>query len=417
MSEHPAYRYYVLALLTLTLLFSVADRLVLSILLEDIKQEFLLSDGELGLLAGFAFTLFYVVAGFPMARLADRKSRKTIIAAALGFWSLMTALCGLATGFWTLFLARIGVGMGEGGSGPSSQSMLADYFRPGELARAMGFLTLGATLGTATGLIAGGLFASFFGWRMSFILLGLPGMVLALILYLTVRDPPRGRYAPGGVASANQRPLAETVQSLLRNKVYLGIIAGYAIQIMIGYAIAIWMAPIMLRSFDLSTGEVGFYLGLTFLAGGIPGPILGGFLNDWLVRRDLRWRAWLPGLAGVACLPPLWFSLTAGALWPFLALFALAYAVFLLGQAPILASIQSSVEPSQRAFAVAFALLFNNLIGQAVSAAVIGWLSDGWRATHGDFALSLAVIAVCAAAGFAGLAIFMWTARQMRAAL
>jgi len=170
----------------------------------------------------------------------------------------------------------------------------------------MGFLTLGATLGTATGLIAGGLFASFFGWRMSFILLGLPGMVLALILYLTVRDPPRGRYAPGGVASANQRPLAETVQSLLRNKVYLGIIAGYAIQIMIGYAIAIWMAPIMLRSFDLSTGEVGFYLGLTFLAGGIPGPILGGFLNDWLVRRDLRWRAWLPGLAGVACLPPLW---------------------------------------------------------------------------------------------------------------
>ncbi|MBK6296807.1 MAG: MFS transporter [Sphingomonadales bacterium] len=414
MREHPAYRYYVLALLTLTLMFSVADRLVLSILLQDIKRDFALSDSQLGLLAGFAFTLFYVIAGFPMARLADRANRKSIVAAALGFWSLMTALSGAAVGFWSLFLARIGVGMGEGGSGPSSQSLLADYFRPKELPRAMGFLTLGSTIGTAIGLMAGGLFASLYGWRMSFILLGIPGMLLGLLLFTTVREPQRGRYSPGGTDSATQRPLGATVRSLLANRAYLGLIVGYAVQIMIGYAIAIWMAPIMLRSFALTTREVGFYLGLAFVLGGIPGPILGGVLGEWLSHRDVRWFAWIPGLAGILCLPPLWLSLSATTFWPFLGLFALAYGIFLTSQAPIMSSIQNSVLPSERGFAVALAMLLNNFLGQALSAAIIGRLSDFWHPTYGDFALNLAVMAVCLAGGIIGFVVFAWTARQMR---
>ena len=143
------YRWYVLGLLTLTSLFSVADRLVFSILTQDIKGEFNLSDLELGLLGGVAFSVIYVIAGFPAARLADRSVRKNIVAAAISFWSIMTALCGMAIGFWTLFLARVGVGVGEGCSGPASQSLVTDFFRRGELAKAMGFLTIGATLGTA----------------------------------------------------------------------------------------------------------------------------------------------------------------------------------------------------------------------------------------------------------------------------
>ena len=146
MSERPIYRYYVLALLTLTSLFSVADRLVFSILLEDIKAEFAFSDFQLGLLGGLAFTATYIIVGFPAARLADRSVRKNIVSAAMSFWSVMTALCGAAIGFWSLFLARTGVGVGEGCSGPASQSLIADYFRRNELARAMGFLTLGATM-------------------------------------------------------------------------------------------------------------------------------------------------------------------------------------------------------------------------------------------------------------------------------
>jgi len=322
-SERPYYRYYVLALLTLTSLFSVADRLVFSILLEDIKAEFSFSDTQLGLLGGVAFTVTYVIAGFPAARLADRSTRKNIVAAAISFWSVMTALCGAAAGFWSLFFARTGVGVGEGCSGPASQSLVADFFRRGELARAMGFLTIGATMGTVTGLMAGGLLAEAFGWRMAFVLMALPGVVLGAILYCTVLEPRRGRYAPEG-SRVQQLPIRGTLASLLGNRVFLGLVAGFALQIMIGYAMAFWMAPVMLRDFDVSTSDVAVYLGLAFFLGGIPGPILGGYLTDWLTRFDERWRAWLPGFASLLCIGPLWLSLNAGAFWPFLGLFALS---------------------------------------------------------------------------------------------
>lgn len=281
-AERPgAYRWYVLALLTLTSAFSVADRLVFGILVEDIKAAFTLSDFELGLLGGAAFSLVYVLAGFPAARLADRSTRKNIVAAAISFWSLMTAACGLATGFWTLFAARTGVGVGEGCSGPSSQSLVADFFARGELAKAMGFLTLGSTMGTAAGLIVGGQLAEWFDWRWAFILMGLPGLVIGGVLYLTVREPPRGRYAPAGTDMA-QRPLGETIRSLMTNRVFMGLALGWAVQIMIGYALAFWMAAVMLRQFPMGAGDVGLYLGLTFFLGGIPGPILGGYLTHWL---------------------------------------------------------------------------------------------------------------------------------------
>lgn len=407
------YRWYVLFLLMLTLLFSVADRLVFSILLEDIKGEFDFSDTQLGLLGGLAFTATYIVAGFPAARLADRSVRKNIVAAAISFWSAMTALCGAAVGFWTLFFARTGVGVGEGCSGPASQSMLADYFPRRELARAMGFLTLGSTLGTVTGLMAGGLLAEAFGWRWAFVLMALPGFVIGGFLYFTVREPQRGRYAPIG-ARVEQMPLGDTLRSLLANKVFLGLAFGWAVQIMIGYALAFWMAPAMIRLFGISVGDVALYLGLAFLVGGIPGPIMGGFVTDWLARYDERWRAWLPGIVSLLAILPLWLAFEAGDFLIFLVLFALAYGIYVASQAPILSGIQSAVEPSQRGFAVAFALFFNNLIGQAMGLGLIGWLSDTLQPTRGDAALGDAVLIVSAMAGFAALAIFAWTARQMR---
>lgn len=407
------YRWYVLALLTLTSLFSVADRLVFSILLEDIKAEFSFSDTQLGLLGGVAFTATYIIAGFPAARLADRSIRKNIVAAAITFWSIMTALCGAAVGFWSLFLARTGVGVGEGCSGPASQSMLADYFKRHELARAMGILTIGATMGTAGGLMAGGLLAEAFGWRMAFVLLGIPGVAIGLLIYLTIREPRRGRYAPPG-ARVEQLPLGETIRSLVSNKVFLGFVAGFALQIMIGYAMAFWMAPVMLRQFDVSTGDVALYLGLTFLLGGLPGPLFGGFMTDWLTKFDERWRAWLPGFVSLLSAIPLWFSLQSGHFWTFLGLFAVAYALFVSSQAPILSGIQNAVEPSQRGFAVAFALFFNNLIGQAVGLGVIGWLSDTMEPTQGQFALGLAVFAVALFAGITAMIAFAWAAAQMR---
>lgn len=412
-AERPMYRYWVLFLLTLTMLFSIADRLVFSILVEDIKAEFTLSDTQIGLLAGAAFSITYVVFGFIAARIADRSSRKNLIGIALAFWSVMTALSGAAIGYWTLFMARVGVGMGEAASGPASQSLIADYFRREELGRAMGILTIGATLGTAGGLMAGGLLAEEFGWRMAFVLFGIPGVVLALILSITVKEPIRGRYAPRG-ARVEQRPVKETLHSLLRNRVYMGTVAGWAIQIMMGYAIAIWMPAIMLRNFDVSTGEVALYLGLTFLAGGLPGPIISGYLVDYLVRFNDYWRALIPGIASILCLIPLWLSLNADNLWAFLGFFALAYALFVSTNGPILSLIQASAEPSQRGFAVAFAMFWNNIIGQMVGAALVGYFSDIFSPQYGGFGLNIAVILVAGFGGLIGFLILWWTAQQMK---
>lgn len=409
------YRWYVLGMLTLVSLFSVADRLVFGILIEDIKAEFSLNDFQIGLLGGLAFAITYVIAGFPAARLADRSVRKNIIAAAIAFWSLMTALCGAATSFWALFLARTGVGVGEGCSGPASQSLVADYFRREELAKAMGFLTIGASMGTVTGLMAGGLLSEAFGWRWAFVLMGLPGVLLGGILYLTVREPERGRFAPKG-ATIEQQPLGETASTLVRNRVFMGLAIGWALQIMIGYALAVWMAPVMMRNFDLGPGDVGVYLGLAFLIGGIPGPILGGLVTGWLAKRNESWRAWMPGLVSFGCLAPLIVSLTSTSFWPFLGWFALAYGIFVMSQAGILSGIQSSVEPSQRGFAVAIALFFNNLIGQALGIPLIGWVSDGLTESYDTAALSIAVFGVCLVSGVLALAVFAWTGVKMRGA-
>ncbi len=402
-----------LALLTLVALFSIADRLVFSILLEDIKAEFGLSDTELGLLGGLAFTATYVIAGFPAARLADRSTRRNIIAAAIAFWSAMTALCGAATGFWTLFLARTGVGVGEGCSGPSSQSLVADYFPRGELARAMGILTLGATLGTVTGLMAGGFLAHAFGWRWAFVLMGLPGLFMGLLVWRTVREPPRGRYAPPGAKIA-QRPVGETLASLRGNRVFVGFTAGFAVQIMIGYALAFWMAPVMLRQFDVPLRDVSLYLGLAFLAGGVPGPLAGGLVTDRLVRIDERWRAWLPGLVGIVAILPLALALNAERLGTFLGLFAIAYAVFVMSQAPILSGIQAAVEPGERGMAVAVAFFFNNLLGQALGLGLIGWLSDRLAPAQGSASLGIAVLAVSATAAIVAMLVFARTARAIQ---
>ncbi len=410
--ESVNYRWFVLSLLTLVSMFSVADRLVFSILLEDIKAEFAFSDGQIGLLGGLAFAATYVVVGFPAARIADRSVRKNIVAGAIAFWSAMTALCGLATGFWTLFFARTGVGVGEGCSGPASQSLVADYFPRSELAKAMGFLTIGASMGTAGGLLIGGQLNELFGWRWAFVLMGLPGIAIGALVYFALREPKRGRYAPKGSA-IDQQPLIETARTLTGNRVFMGLAIGWAVQIMIGYALAFWMAAVMMRNFGISSGDVGLYLGLAFLIGGIPGPILGGYVAGWLAARDERWRAWMPGLVSLLCVVPLAFSLSSDALGPFLAFFAFAYAIFVSSQAPILSGIQSAVEPGQRGFAVAIALFFNNLVGQALGLAVIGWVSDWLAPTQGSLSLTIAVFGVCLVSGVIALGVFAWTAAQM----
>ena len=294
------YRYYVLFILTLASVLNIADRLIMSILMEDIKGEFTLTDTQMGLLAGLAFALFYALMSLPIARFADKSNRKNILAAALVIWSGMTALCGAATGFVSLFLARLGVGVGEAGGSPPTYSIIADYFKPSERARAMGVYVTGAVIGTGGGLMVGGLLGELLGWRLTFMALGLPGILLGVILFFTVREPKRGTFDAGVERAKEAADMRKTLVSLISNTVYVRLSISFAMLTMVGYAMALWLAPIMLRSFDVSLSKVGLYLGLTYFAGGIPGPIIGGYLTDYLGKRNARWRAWIPAIFIIA---------------------------------------------------------------------------------------------------------------------
>lgn len=415
--EGRGYRYYVLALLTLTAMFSIVDRLILSILLQDIKAEFQFSDTQIGLITGLAFTLFYVAFSIPFGWIADRKNRKTMIAICLAAWSAITAFHGAAVGFWSLFLCRIGVGVGEAGSGPASNSLIADYFQKHELAKAMGILTLGATAGTGLGLMTGGFIADLWGWRMAFVVLGVPGIILAGIIYLTIREPVRGRYSDQPVSTTSSETWVATMASLARNTTYVRVTISYALLNVIGYAMVLWLAAIMIRNFGLSTGDVGFYLGMAFIVGGIPGPILGGYLGDILARRNPKWRAWLPAIAGLICLP-VYFTciIMTTNFTPFLALFCIGYFIFLFATPSTLALMQISVKPGERASAFAIAMLVNNLVGQAIGAFLVGALSDALAPAYGIMSLNYAVISICALFGIPGVLYYVWTASAIKAA-
>ncbi|MEH6516793.1 MAG: MFS transporter [Halioglobus sp.] len=411
------YRYYVLIVLTLTSMLSIADRLIMSILLEDIKSEFHMSDTQLGLLAGLAFALFYALMSIPIARFADISNRKNILAASLVIWSGMTALCGAATGFVSLFFARLGVGVGEAGGSPPIYSIIADYFKPEERARAMGVYITGAVLGTGGGLIVGGLLGEAIGWRLTFLALGIPGVLLGVLLFFTVKEPPRGRYDSGDHASKQATDLRRTLKSLASNKVYVRVSISFAMLTMVGYSMAIWLAPIMLRNFDVSLGKVGLYLGATYILGGIPGPIIGGFLNDALVKRDERWRAWMPAIFIVMSVFTLKLCLSSQTLWEFLGLFALTYAMFMVPQGATLSLLQSSVGSGQRALGVSFALLVNSLLGLALGPLLIGVLSDALAPAYGAMSLNYALISVCSVAAVLAAFSYLWTALAMSSKL
>ena len=407
------HRYYVLIILTVVSMVNIMDRLIMSILLEDIKAEFAMTDTQLGLLAGLAFALFYALMSIPIARWADVSNRKNILAGALIIWSGMTALCGAATGFVSLFLARLGVGIGEAGGSPPSYSIMADYFKPSERARAMGIYFTGAVLGTGGGLIVGGLLGEWLGWRMTFFVLGVPGVLLGVLLYFTVKEPPRGRYDTGNQASKEATDLKRTLKSLARNKVYVRVSISFAMLTMVGYAMAMWLAPIMLRNFDVSLGKVGLYLGITYICGGIPGPLIGGYLTDYMVKLDSRWRAWIPAIAVLCSVSTFWFCLSAESLWEFLGFFALTYAIFMIPQGASMSLLQSSVGSGERALGTSFALLVNSMVGLALGPLLIGILSDALAPSYGVKSLNYALMTVCGIAALIATLCYLWTSKAM----
>ncbi|HVN85692.1 MAG TPA: MFS transporter [Candidatus Binatia bacterium] len=366
------YRAYVLALLVVVYIFNFIDRQILAILLQPIKDDLHISDTALGFLSGFAFAAFYTTMGLPLARLADVWVRRSLIAVGLGVWSVMTALCGAARGFGELALARIGVGVGEASCTPAAHSLLADYFPAHQRATALSIYSAGIYIGVGIGFWLGGWVNDAFGWRVAFAIVGLPGCLLAVVVRLTIREPPRGGRAQPAAATPDFSAVRATLRTL--PAFWLLSFAG-AFQSFGGYGIGSWIAVFFIRVHHLKPAELGLYLALISSLSGSCGAFLGGWLSDrWHEYPRARFYV---AAAGAALGAPLnWAVLLqsnpAAALW--LAVPAGLCNAAWLG--PTASLIQEMVVPEMRAVTAAVFLFIVNLIGLGAGPQTVGILND-----------------------------------------
>ncbi len=406
------YSWYILTLLFFVYLSNHVDRQILIILLEPIKQEFGASDFQMGLLTGPAFALFYTIAGIPIARWADRGSRRTIIAISAAIWSGMTALSGAASSFAWLALFRVGVGLGEAGCTPPSHSLISDYFPTGQRARAMGVYSAGTQAGAALGWLLGGWLFLYQGWRVAFLAVGIPGLLLALLVAATLREPRRGR-ADSGARDVEPLPLAEALRSLAAQRSFAWALAGSALHGVSAYGLVVWVAPFFIRIHGLEIHVIGSWLGAISLVAGIPGIYLGGAICDRLTPRDLRWYLWVPILSAVFATPFallfLFLPTSSGAL----AAYAIHTIISMLFVAPLYAMIQAVVRLRTRSLAVAVHLFVVNLFGLGLGPVVVGALNDALHADYGAgairYTMSIAVVANLLSCVF-----YLFSARSVR---
>ena len=366
---------YVLGVLVVVYVFNFIDRQILAILAPAIKDELLLSDTQIGALSGVAFGIFYATLGIPIARLADRYSRVSIISICLSIWSLMTAFSGLATNFVQLLIARIGVGIGEAGGSPPSHSLLADYFAPGKRATALGIYALGVPIGILFGNLAGGWIGEIFGWRQAFFLVGLPGIILAIILKLTVKEPPRG-YSEEKPADTTTVPFRTVVKTMWGFKSFKYIALGAGTQAFVGYGAIAWMPSFLVRAHDLSIGEVGTALGLIIgFFGGI-GTLLSGVIGDKLGAKSVKYYMLVPAYGFLIAVPAGAAVFLVDDLYLVLAIYTIPAFLVNLYTGPTFAMTQSLAPLAMRAAASALLLFIINIIGLVFGPTTVGIISD-----------------------------------------
>lgn len=387
------YKATVLGLLLATYTFNFIDRTIISTIGQAIKVDLKLTDTQLGLLGGLYFALLYTILGIPIARLAERFNRVTIISVSLVIWSGFTALCGAAANFAQLALFRFGVGVGEAGCSPPSHSLISDYYEPKKRATALSIYSFGIPLGTMFGAVAGGWLAQEFSWRVAFVIVGLPGILLAVIVKLVVKEPPRGHSeiverpleaedvvvepAKPAFSMANEFKELWAVTKILFGKwPVLHMVLGVTIASFGAYGSGAFVPSYFVRAFGLDLAQVGLIYGLVsgFSAG--VGTLVGGFLSDWAGKKSVKWYALTPAIGLILCTPiyilaylqPTWQALTILLLIP-----GIFHYVYL---APTFGVVQNSVEPRRRATATAILFFFLNLIALGGGPVFTGWLID-----------------------------------------
>lgn len=391
-------RRYALAILVAVYTFNFIDRQILAILLPAIKAEFEVSDWVLGFLAGPAFALFYATLGVPIALLADRFNRRNLIALALAIWSGMTALSAAAGSVLHLTLARIGVGIGEAGCSPPAHSMISDYYPPEQRSTAMGVFTLGISVGIMIAYLAGGWVVENIGWREAFLIVGIPGVLLAVVVRFTVTEPPRGM-SDQRQDDAPPPGVLFVAKFLLQRRSFMHMAIGSGLAAFGGYSVANFFPSFLVRSHGMSPSVIGVYLGLILgIAGGL-GFAGGGWVADRLGRNGRRYSMWGVAIASLlswVCLFPVYLSATATAA---LAWFVVPAVLSNFYLATTLAQAQSLVGLRMRGVAAALMLLILNTIGLAMGPQITGILSDLLVPRFGTESMRYALLTVGAVVG------------------
>lgn len=398
------YRRYLLVLLMAVLTFNYLDRVALSVVLQTIKTDVHLTDTELGLLSGIAFAFFYAIMGIPIARWADRGNRVTIIAATTGLWSLMVVLTGRAMSFAQLLATRVGVGIGEAGCIPAANSLIPDYYPRAERARAMAIYLLGGSLSLTIGYFAAGWLDQLVGWRAMFMMIGLPGLALAVLSGLTLEEPRRAREscpqsAPSRVRPRNSSALEPTMgalgATLWGNRTFRQLAIVFSISSFFGYGQMQWIPAFFIRSYGYRTGELGTMLALTYGLSGLIGTYVGGVLASRYAphREALQFRV----MAVAFCTLSITWMGTFLSYTPQADFALLAFGILGGGlvNGPIFAAIQSLVPENMRAMAIAIVLFCSNLIGMGLGPLFAGALSDALRPEFAQQSLRFALLCLC----------------------
>ena len=385
----PRDRWYVLGMLTAVYALNIADRFSISTLIEPIRAELHLSDAGIAFLTGGALALFYVTVGIPLAALADRANRRKILAVSLAAWSAMTALCGLAHNRLQLTLARFGVGIGEAGGTPPSTSILADKFPPARRPMALTVFALGACLGAWLGSAVAGTAAERGGWRTAFLVLGIPGVVLALIVWLTVPEPRRGQLDAGHAVAAGRSSLRATLRFIVAQRSAVHLLLGGSVATFWSWGLMWWTPAFLQRSHHLTVGQAGQLIGPMHLIAGTASTLIAGWLMAGRAAADPRYvtrlLGWVTALTTVPSLLLYWVvseRATVVLLWIFV-----PAVYFYIG--PILGLLQNVVPAHMRATACAILLFLANVANLLLAPQLIGWLSDWFASSFGAGAESL----------------------------
>lgn len=388
-----AYPYVVLGVLLIVYVLNYLDRQLVSILAEPIKQDLGLSDTQLGLVTGFMFALFYTTFGVPVAWLADRMRRTTIIAVACGLWSLFTGACGLAGNFVHLMLARMGVGVGEAGGVPPSYSLLSDYFPPDRRGLAMGLFSLGIPLGTFFGGALGAWAAGHFGWRGAFFAIAGPGVLLALVLPFLIREPARG-VLDVGVEKTAPAPLLASIGLYLKSATLVLVTLGCSLSAVVGVSLQSWSPAFLMRVQGATLAEVGAIYSPVIALSVAAGIFGSGWIVDKLGARSARAYPLVPAAAFVLAFPLYLLAISVKDWRLSVALMAIPQGLTFTYLAPAVAVVQNLVPPARRTTASALLLFALNLLAVGCGPLYVGAVSDWAKPIYGQESLRIALYAL-----------------------